>query len=573
MRRKGIFTLLTAVFMVLAFSAVTFAANQIVLKTTVPNIPKSVCYQAGTDTMEIDSLTQMREGDVIQFTLNNKVTVCKSLNMWLRIAPVGGALTTSADSPVAATGGSVNGVGTGEWGFLIRATNADTAAGQIITLTLRLRDAATSTLAAIPASPNVMTYTGAALTDKMVVKLFDGKTVFAGSGFFKQAATPVANVYDTNIVAADNALCIDTLTQDYLEEYVQNTPDSILYATADTKMNFSGDYRIAHIMAEQTYNLYTCKGAVAGNIVMGTTSQSGCTAFDFETAYSATANGYCIDHVGSNRFLLQSSQPFENTGYTMTMEILVNGVAGDHGVYFSGGAINTLASSTFGAACSSAATATNALTVSAYLRADGATTATPIAMSGCSSVLDANKAVKIITSSNNLGIAASSLFVWVDFPAFNYNLAEVKAGDVVSVKVTLAKSTCGSVGTWTIPVGTFGCTYVSSGVLLFPYFTSLTTDAFWNGIAIINTGSTAGTANFTAYEKDGSVGSVASVAVPAKGMYVNLLESMPWVGTDLGGSQCYIQVSSDFAADGFGMIAKPGTGESMGYLPRKPSTP
>ena len=83
MRRKGIFTILAAVFMVLAFSAMAFAANQVFLKTTVPNIPKSTCWQAGTDTMEFDHLSNMAEGDVIEFTLNNNVTVCKAINMFV----------------------------------------------------------------------------------------------------------------------------------------------------------------------------------------------------------------------------------------------------------------------------------------------------------------------------------------------------------------------------------------------------------------------------------------------------------------------------------------------------------
>ena len=91
-----------------------------------------------------------------------------------------------------------------------------------------------------------------------------------------------------------------------------------------------------------------------------------------------------------------------------------------------------------------------------------------------------------------------------------------------------------------------------------------------HGIAIINTSLLPGTATLTAHEKDGSTGTF-SVAVPAQGMYVNLLESITWVGTGLGGTQCYITVSSDFAGmDGFGMIANENTGESMGYLPRKP---
>jgi len=561
MKRKGIFTIIAAVFMVLAFSAVTFAANQVVLKTTVPNIPKSECYQAGTDTMEFDSLSKVQEGDVIQFTLNNKVTVCKSLNMWLRITTDGGALDTAADAPVATTAGTYTvSAGTGEWGFLIQATNADTAAGQIITLTVRVRDAATNTLMPLTLYPGrTFTFNGTALTDRLIVKLFDGKIVGTNSSFWKPLAlTPT--VYDTAIISTDNVLCIDTLTQNYTDEYVQNTPDSLPLVVAN-KLNFSGDYRIAHIMMEQTYNVYTCKGAVAGHISMPSTTQTACVAFDFETVA-----GYCADHVAS-KFILQSSQAFELTNYVWTMDILVNGVAGDHGVYWSNTNVGLGAYSTSGLACVGAGLVTPGQT---YLRADGITAAIPVApIAACNVVATAAKAVRLTTTASNMGIVfGSSLFLYVDFPQFNWNLSEVTAGDVVSVRLSLSKSTCGVVGTWTIPVGTFGCSG-STCTLLFPYFTSLTADAYWNGIAVINTGATAGTSTFTAYQKNGSVGTVASVPVAARGMYVNLLESMPWTGTGLGGQQAYISVSSDFVCDGFGMMAKPGTGESMGYLPRK----
>ena len=135
MRKKGIFTLLTTVCMVLAFATMTFAANQVVLKTTVPNIPKSTCYQAGTDSMEFDGGSKVREGDTIQFTLNNKVTVCKSLNFFLSLGT--GALVADPSLAVSASAGTdtltfVNALGANDIGFVVKATDSDTPAGQII---------------------------------------------------------------------------------------------------------------------------------------------------------------------------------------------------------------------------------------------------------------------------------------------------------------------------------------------------------------------------------------------------------------------------------------------------------
>lgn len=567
MRRKGIFTILTAVLMVLAFAGLSFAANQVTLKTTVPNIPKSECYQAGNDTMEFDDLTQIREGDVIQFTLNNKVTVCKSLNMWLRISNDGpGAaqtLDTTADAPVSTTGGTVSDPLTGMWGFLIQATNADTVAGQIITATLQRRLADGSLVAS---AGTIMTFNGTLATDKLIVKLFDGKIAGTESAFLKPlAATPT--LYDTAIVTSDNALCIDTLTQNFPDEYVQNTPDSLPVNVAQ-RLTFSGDYRIAHILSELVYSLYTCKGYAPGFIRLGSSGQSSssCTAFDFETA--GGNNGYCTGYTG-NKFILQASQPYELTQYTLRMEILVNGLTGEHGVYWSNTApvFGHYATSTD--ACAGLGTA--AFAGQSYLRGDGSTTAVPVApvVANCSGVAAGAKAVRIDTTATNL-FALNDSFLYVNFPEFNYNLSEVQSGDVVSVRVTVSKSTCGVVGTFTIPIGTFGCPVsASSGKLLFTYFTDLTAGDFWNGIAIINNTSAGGTASLTAYQKDGAVGT-ATVSVPAKGMYVNLLESITWSGSGLGGQQCYITVTTDYGSpDGFGMIAKETTGESMGYLPRQ----
>jgi hypothetical protein len=570
--------------MVLAFTAVTFAANNVRLTTTVPNIPKSTCYQAGTDTMEFDGGSKLRDGDVIQFTLNNKTTVCKDINMFLSLGT--GVLIADPSFAVSASNAAdtltfVNPLGANDIGFVVRATNSDTAGGQIITLTLRQRIIATGALVAVDTTQIVTFNAVGAPTDRLIIKLFDGKTTATQwfkpdttGNYIYNSATAAPNAF----TSADNALCIDTLTQDFPDEYVQNTPDSIVFNPFD-KLSFSGDYRIAHILPAQSYTLLTCKGAVAGQILLGASAQTGgsCTNFDFESA----STGYCT--TGTNlhkpsRFVLQASQPFELTTYTIKMEILVNGNAGEHGVYWSSTAPTfghfASTSSTDGACASDANTGTFTGVIS-YLRGDGSTSATPVGpISGnCAGVAAGAKAVTINTTANSLFVLGDS-FLYVNFPPFNYNQAEVSSGDVVSVRVTLSKSTCGVVQTITIPIGTFGCIIappVVSNSLLFPYFSSLSAGTgvgdFWNGIAVINTSSTAGTANFTAQERDGSVGTF-SVAIPAKGMYVNLLELIPWVGTGLGNSQCYITVTTDFAADGFGMIAKETTGESMGYLPR-----
>jgi len=573
MINKRFFTLLTAVFMVLTFSAAAFAANVVDMTTTVPNIPQSTCYQAGTDTLDFDSLTKMEEGDVIEFTLNNGVTVCKTINMFLTLGTTAGVLDTTGNLPVSTTAGAITAAAAGtQFGFLIQATTGS----QIIRLTFRRITTATGVLVAVTPG-NIMTFTGTALTDRLIVKLFDGKIgAIATSGFQKQAAVPVADTYDTIILASDNALCIDTLTAPYTGEYVQNTPNSIPVAVAQ-KLNFTGDYVIAHIMTALTYNLYTCKGATCGNIVLGGTTQTAgtCVSFDYETNGTG-GNGYCTNHLASApgvpRLILQASQPFELTNYIVSAEILVNGVAGEHGVYWSSTAPTYGHHATSALACTGGGAGALGAT---YQLGNGAVAGpvAPIAAS-CAGVAAAAKAVKWTSAVAGTALfVAGDYFLEVNLPDFNYNLAEVNAGDIVTVRLTVAKSTCGSVGSYDLCIGTFGCPAAAAvgGQCTFPYFTSLSDDpTYWNGIAIVNKSANAGVATITAYEQDGSVGT-ATVNVGANSMYVNLLESITWTGTGLGGSPAYVVVVGDvFTPDGFGMIANPTSGESMGYLPRQP---
>ena len=572
MRRKGIFTILAAVFMVLSFSAMAFAANQVFLKTTVPNIPKSTCYQAGTDTMEFDSLSSMREGDYIEFTLNNKVTVCKDINWFVTFANTAGTLDLTGALPASTTAGTITAAAGGQqWGFVVQGA----VGSQIIRLTLRQVITATGVLAA---DTNLrMTFTGTALTDKFVVKLFDGKGVgtFATSGIQKWNTTTTA--YDTAIVAQDNALCIDTLTQDYQGEYVQNTPNSVPELVAD-KLNFSGDYTIAHIMAPQTYALVTCKGATCGSIPLGSTTQAAatCVAFDYETLGTG-ANGYCSDHTAYTgylpKFVIQSSQQFELVPYTVTAEILVNGVAGERGVYWSNvaPAYKTSSSTTCGTAVGAVGFAGQT-----YYRGDGTTIAVPVApiAGACAGVAAAAKAVKFVTTAGAL-FAAGDMFFELNLPAFNYNLAEVAAGSVVTVRVTLAKQTCGNVVTLDLCMGTFVATCpvtAGSTTITCPYVTSIApADSWWNGLALTNTMSQPVTFAITAYKGDGTT-ATATETVAAKGTVAKLVSAFTWTGTAPVGVPAYITAVASGAATvpagsvyGFVMMAD-GTHNSMGYL-------
>jgi hypothetical protein len=110
---------------------------------------------------------------------------------------------------------------------------------------------------------------------------------------------------------------------------------------------------------------------------------------------------------------------------------------------------------------------------------------------------------------------------------------------------------------------------------LFPYFTSTTApnDAqpWWNGIAITNISSTDGTATLTVHQQDGATGTFTTETIAAGSIWVRPLEAIPFTGSGLGDLPIWIQVTTTFPQmDGFAIIADTSTGESMGYLCRKP---
>jgi hypothetical protein len=353
------------------------------------------------------------------------------------------------------------------------------------------------------------------------------------------------------------------------------------------KLYFSGDYRIAHIMAAQTFNAVTCKGVQCGNIALGSitgTQAATCVAFDYETigtgSSTTVGNGYCTTHTADSgyipKIILQTSQPFDPTGllpWSVTATILVNGVAGDHGVYWSN--IAPLYNDSATTLCAPPA-ATKALGAVSYLAADGVTVPVPVApiLGNCAGVATGAKAVSFTTAPAVL-FAAGDVFFELNLPPFNYNLASINVGDVVSVSVTLSKGTCGTV-TQVYCIGTFGCPAGAVGpgaARLCPYVTSLAAgDDFWDGIAIVNTGATAGTVDLKAFKNDGTTATFTTPSIAAGGMYVSLVSSIGWTGTMPHGVPAYItlQASSTIPAgslDAFVMMAD-GVNNSMGYLCR-----
>lgn len=580
---KKTFVVFSAILAVFAMVSVSHATStSTVTVTSNPIQQNSACDKAGGLTITWGPNSVLTAGDQITGDLPLGVTLCKNINF--EISAGGNALNTAGNRFVAGTtaaptntvpgggfelvGDAVNTVTTGAAGLYFQVVGV--AGSQRVTIYV-LGDAGTSiTVGAVNTDAAILRILGQGLTN-----IYTPETV---SG---------ATVYDVAGTVADNTLCIN------VTGYTGQTVNMSLNSTPSQPYTFiPSNPEVAHIITPELISLYNCKGDNPGRIAIGSTSatQSGtsdsCIAFDNENGAGYCTSGSSL-HYNNKLVIHNSSGSFTPGDYTVTLQILVNGQAGDHGVYFTNQAVGYEAFSSGTDVCSASTTAgaPNAVGTQAnytYLNASGATLVnTDIGAprnDDCSTISATARAVTLTTDTSSLGLTSGMNYVWIDMPAFNYDPSMVNAGDVVTVKVTLTLPPCTSVFTGTFNVGTFGCVVTPpSYTLLFPYFTPMNgSEGFWNGIAIINKGTTSGTITFTVYEQDGDVGTY-TVPTPVAGnsMYrtllSNILSGMTVSGTGsgvLGDSPCYIVVTTTFNADGFGMIADPANGTSMGYLPR-----
>jgi hypothetical protein len=600
----------------MAFSGAVYAApNRVELGTNVPNIPKSLCYQAGSISMEFSAGTVLRSGDVIQFTLQNGVTLCKDIDFYVRLHD-GEALDstpgTDVTVPVSATDAadviSVNAgavppvnVGPGlpalyDYGFRVKGL----AGSQIIQLTVGSR----SVDPAISLQPTAegifnengnddftMTFNGVDPANVLTVSIFDEKADAVdglGRAYLYKDDPDVAGIlYDQDFdpanpapfTFADNTICIDTLTQDYQGERVEVTPDS-LTVLPDNKLTFTGEREIARILPENEYVLATCKDAPrVGNIELGEGQSATCPAFDYDDG-----TGYCPDTHDNNKIIIQAlTTPYQENDYTITLEVLVNGNSGDLGVYIGEASMAYLAAETLDDACEAPALNALAFDADQYVVPGTCADCVGALPGGTGCTVDAsNRVIGATTRVSDLDITRDPAinFLRLGLPAFRYDSAIVQEGDVVSVRVIVSQFPCGTIFNEEIEIGTFGCGLtVNTSELLYPYFTPANGTYFWSAYAITNVDDREGTVTLYMYESDGDAfkGDVAT-PVPARGVWATRLDDsivdpdITWTqiaGTGTpGDAAAYIKAMTTFYADGFGFIAGSPTGESMGYLPR-----
>jgi hypothetical protein len=275
------------------------------------------------------------------------------------------------------------------------------------------------------------------------------------------------------------------------------------------------------------------------------------------------------------------------------MTIMVNGQFGQNGAYWSAPGDSNIEFSKFAslqAACASTGYDSNFGPGAWYTSTAAGTSGTEImTLAGDPTcVVPALNAATMLVTDPDQGYMITDydvlmkLSYWkIDVPPIRIVPDVLHNCETISVRIeTLDQSTggicrdCNATCECIIDVAKVCCTSTTSGECLFPYFTSTTApnDAqpWWNGIAIVNTGSAAGTATLTVKQVDGASGSYTTPSIPAGSMFVRTLDGIPFTGSGLGDQAVWIDAVTTFSSmDGFAIIGNTQTGESMGYLCRK----
>lgn len=574
MQRKGLI-LLTTIMALFTMVGFAMAANQANVNVTSEPIGQgATCAKAGGFSLEFDAGTTLTAGDQITIDLELGVTLCQGID--LLVAPTASAAgsgwvdgnVAATSSPLTAPNVATNGLtytGNGVV-FWITGTNGQ---ARITVDVLEADLNGDGTLGNdTGATTGSITVAGATADDKLILNFLDQETntSFTTDGIWSNTND---SDYAEAATLAQNTICID------VSAFGGTTVNASMDSKADKFTFIPSNPQIAHIVSASQYQFEGCKDQTVGTILMGGSVAQGadsCDAFDNETGAS-----YCTNTHANNEMIIQSvNGAFPSVSYDVTLEIRVNGATGDNGVYWSNQAVQTQGYDTEDAACTGAGLA-NVGGTTTYTNGVGAG-ASPAAPSVDDCTIAASeRAVTITITGDDLDLAATNDYLLFNLPAFNYDLDEIASGDVVSVYVTLTQAPCTVLFEGAFTVGTFidECATTVSNTLTYPYFgvPNPTQDAtkFWNAIVVTNLSTSDGTATMMLYEMDGDV-ATATATVGANSMTVQLLSTITWTQTSgsgtIGDSRSYIIVTTDFNADGFAMIAKSGTGESMGYLPR-----
>lgn len=562
-----------AIATVFCFAGTALAANRVEVKVTSEPIGyHAPCDKAGGWSLEWDTATVLEDGDIITIDMptnpatGEEVTICNSFD--IEISPSGaGTFWTGA----LAAGGNIPAT---DCPF-VDEQQTSRLVGESEGIMFRIIGTAGEsrvTLHVIGASSGDALQVGTGEVEDNLILYFLDQTLnadYATNGVWQYGTT-------TPAVLADNTLCIN------VEQWEQPVGLANMDSMHDKYTFIPSNPQIFHII-NAAYEVFDCKGKADGHIPLGSTSstQAGgtenCPGFDNESG-----RVYCTSpaHV-KNYFIVEKTiGTWDIAEYTIEMEVLVDGVSGDNGFYFTDDAVYTASAASITApALSGLCAYSNKIGYVVGNQDDytyNGTTDPVAANTGECEVATDNRSTTLNTYvASGLGLSSLDKFLLVDIPEMHYDLDAVTAGDVVSVTITIKKAPCGVVFEDTITVATYGCPTIppaeQTSCLTFPYFTPVNDADWWAGLVITNLADNDGTATIKIYEQDGDQGE-ATVTVGALSQYVGLLTSLSFTQTagtgTIGDSRSFIVVcfTGSNNIDGFAMMGD--QTQAQGYLPR-----
>ncbi len=359
----------------------------------------------------------------------------------------------------------------------------------------------------------------------------------------------------------------------------------------------------------------TCVEAGTINRACDIEEQGSCYSEPFDYEDTDWDANYCNDPKVPRRIIFPACDCenfVEGDMIDIRMEILVNGQPGDNGAYWAEN-VNSIDLGTYSGQLSACDVNENHDYSGAfegpfqylYYDDDGFLQdagSVPEGGMSCSDIQDSDRATIIQPDAEEINGSCvdhgytitqeddiNNLSNWaIDIPHMRFDQNIIQAGDVVEVRICLAKAVqdpdgdlgcmdvdlggiCDDTGCCcTFEVGTLGCCYEEltlGGKLTYPYATEMNNAAWWYGFVITNLTSEAGMADITVYETDGDTATI-TVEIAANNMYVaNNQSLMAAFGGDIGDARAYFEVNAEFTASGFLFIGNDAKAEAMGYLP------
>jgi hypothetical protein len=573
------------VFTVLAFAGTAFAVPGLIdIRTTVPNIAKSLCDQAGSQSLAIPDLTTMQVGDVIQFTLDTGVTICKTIDFYIPIANATPYTPASAATDAVQVSAATNNIvtnagvntpaygGVDDIGFHVRGNDGS----QIYTLQLVKRTVATGVLDATGTWSFTFNGTGDPANDVLTVKLFDEKTVaLSGIPLNIMDDSVTTGSYVTTILTSDNVLCIDTLTDDFQGNQVQSFPDS-LPVTSSTKLTFTGVYTIANILPANIFTITNpCKDPCPQIEVEATFDQfdnptSGITYFDPGNYNNAICPGSrmssentCDTTTGMILRIQKNSAFTVGVKLYLELELRINGGTADGVLEWEDPTVEppvVYLSEGDSDICECSSPNLPPVAGLGWTRGSNNT------------VLTQNLATPIVAN-------GSATSIEVDLSDLNISdLEDLEEGDQITVLATLAKGNCGELTEGELCIANVldlcdagpGPVPGACYTMTLPYATGMEDPDFWGGAAVVNQSMTAGEYDVSFYDVDGNMGTLVDQALGALSMDVFLLSDIPnRAGFNAGTMDLVVQmwyvIMSDFFGDSVLFLGDTGLNILQGY--------